>query len=337
MDPIEILLLRALQGQATEAEQAALLRWRQASPENEARYREQERLWALLGEAAPDAPVAERPSGQAIADIVSGYGRAAARRPERPRLARTLAGLAAAAVVVIALGVIRPWRDAGPAAVAAREFATGRAEGVTFHLDEGSIVRLGPESRLELRPAREGTEVFLEGRAFFAVAKRYGRRFVVRTPSGEAAVLGTRFEVDTRGDDLRIVVVEGKVTVTREGRTVEVAEGEVGVAPAGAEPQVQRVDNVHELLDWMGRSLVFRDTPLDQVAREVGHRYDVDVLVADAALATRTVTAAFTDQSLDHVLDVICRVVDARWEERDGAAVILMRAGAAADAPAVAP
>ncbi len=337
MDPIETLLLRALQGEATPAEQAALLRWREASPENEARYREQERLWALLGEVAPDAHVGERPSGQAIVDIVSGYGRPAARRPGRARRVSALAGLAAAAAAVVALGVIRPWRDDGPAAVAAREFATGRAEGVTFHLDEGSIVRLGPASRLELRPAHEATEVFLEGRAFFAVAKGYGRRFVVRTPSGEATVLGTRFEVDTRGDDLRIVVVEGKVTVTREGHTVEVAEGEVGVAAAGAEPQVQRVANVHELLDWMGRSLVFRDTPLDQVAREIDHRYGVEVRLADGALAARTVTAAFTDQSLHHVLDVVCRVVDARWEERDGAAVILPHAGTAAGPAAVAP
>jgi len=337
MDPIETLLLRVLQGHATEAERAALMRWREASPENEARYREQERLWELLGKAAPTVPVSEPPSGQAIVDMVSSYGHQAARWPQRSRRTRALASLAAAAVIVVALGVIRPWRDDVPAAVAAREFATGRAEGVTFHLDEGSIVRLGPESRLELRPAREATEVFLEGRAFFAVAKGYGRRFIVRTPTGEAAVLGTRFEVDTRGDDLRIVVVEGKVTVTREGRTVEVAGGEVGIAPAGGEPQVQRVDNVHELLDWMGRSLVFRDTPLEQVAREVGHRYGIQVQVADAALATRTVTAAFTDQSLDHVLDVIGRVVDARWEERDGAAVIFTRSGAAVDGPAVAP
>src|SRR5690606_37793228 len=261
--------------------------------------------------------------------------------PDRPagRLGRAWAraGVAAAAAAVVALGVIRPWRDDGPAAVAAREFATGRAEGVTFQLDEGSIVRLGPASRLELRPAREATEVFLEGRAFFAVAKGYGRRFIVRTPSGEAAVLGTRFEVDTRGDDLRIVVVEGKVTVTREGRRGEVAGGEGGVAAAGAEPQVQRVDNVHELLDGRGRSLVFRDTPLDQVAREIGHRYGIEVRLADGALAARTVTAAFTDQSLDHVLDVVCRVVDARWEERDGAAVILLHAGTAAGSAAVAP
>src|SRR5690606_30244589 len=194
-----------------------------------------------------------------------------------------------------------------------------------------------PASRLELRPAHEATEVFLEGRAFFAVAKGYGRRFVVRTPSGEAAVLGTRFEVDTRGDDLRIVVVEGKVTVTREGRTVEVAEGEVGVAAAGAEPQVQRVANVHELLDWMGRSLVFRDTPLDQVAREIGHRYGVEVRLADAALPARTAAAAFTGKGRRHAHDVGGRAGDARGEERDGAAVILLHAGTAAGSAAVAP
>src|SRR5690606_17586061 len=126
---LETLLLRVLQGHATEAERAALMRWREASPENEARYREQERLWELLGKAAPTVPVSEPPSGQAIVDMVSSYGHQAARWPQRSRRTRALASLAAAAVIVVALGVIRPWRDDVPAAVAAREFATGRAEG----------------------------------------------------------------------------------------------------------------------------------------------------------------------------------------------------------------
>lgn len=337
MDPIETLLLRVLQGEATEAEQAELRRWREASPENEARFRERERLWALLGEAEPRVPVSERPSARTIVDIAN--GRAYLAEPGRGRSRRipAFAGLAAAAVAVLVLGVVWPKGDVGPTPVTAREFATGRAEGVTLHLDEGTIVRLGPASRLELRPTRGETEVFLDGRAFFAVAKGYGRRFVVRTRAGEAMVLGTRFEVDSRGDDLRIVVVEGKVTVTRDGRTAEVAEGEVGVAPAGAEPQVRRVDNVHELLDWMGRSLVFRDTPMSRVVREIGHRYGLAVRIADAVLEDRTVTAAFTDQSLDQVLDIICRVIDARWEVRNDAVVILANTGAAAGTAAVAP
>src|SRR5690606_1109349 len=139
MDPIETLLLRVLQGAATPAEQAEVQLWRDASPENEARYRETERLWTRLSEAAPDALVGARQPAEATVNRPRGRGRP--RRPARRlRRARALAGLAAGAAAVVALGVIRPWRDDGPAAVAAREFATGRAEGVTFHLDEGSIV-----------------------------------------------------------------------------------------------------------------------------------------------------------------------------------------------------
>jgi hypothetical protein len=76
---------------------------------------------------------------------------------------------------------------------------------------------------------------------------------------------------------------------------------------------------------------------MSQVVREIGHRYGLAVRIADAVLEDRTVTAAFTDQSLDQVLDIICRVIDARWEVRNDAVVILANTGAAAGTAAVAP
>jgi ferric-dicitrate binding protein FerR (iron transport regulator) len=57
---------------------------------------------------------------------------------------------------------------------------------------------------------------------------------------------------------------------------------------------------------WVGNFLVFQDTPLREVAKEVERRFGVPVVIRDSALAERTVTAWFADRTLEEVLRVVC-------------------------------
>jgi ferric-dicitrate binding protein FerR (iron transport regulator) len=60
-----------------------------------------------------------------------------------------------------------------------------------------------------------------------------------------------------------------------------------------------------------------QSTPISDVARELERRFGVQVRVADAAVATRTVTAWFTNENLEQVLLIVCRAADARCLIRD--------------------
>src|SRR5690606_7230132 len=116
-------------------------------------------------------------------------------------------------------------------------------------------------------------EVWLEGRAFFGVAKQEGVPFVVRTAVGSAEVLGTRFEFSTRQDAARVVVVDGRVAFERGRERVELAEKQMAEVPAGEDIQVSPVGDLNSALRWMGQSLVFHDTPLVEAGREIELRY----------------------------------------------------------------
>lgn len=72
----------------------------------------------------------------------------------------------------------------------------------------------------------------------------------------------------------------------------------------------------------MGQFLVFQSTPLEQVARELEQHYDIRVRVVDEGVAQRTVTAWFTDESVEDVLMMICRVADVHCSLSDGLATI---------------
>ncbi len=319
------LTIRSLQGEASEAEERKLREWRRASLDHERSYRQIERMWSLTGHAQRREDSTVIPSA---VNLFSGSG-APNTLPHRfvSPLARHRRWLpraaAAAAFIVLGLALGRSiGEESGDVAYGATEFVTGAFEVVTARLADGSVIRLGPGSRLRVTGMRNTRAVWLDGRAFFAVVKDEARPFTVHTRAGEALVLGTRFEVQVDHDDLRVVVVEGRVALEAAGERVEVGAGEVSYVVGGAPPTVEKVEDVRPILDWMGSFLVFESTPLRDAAREIEQRYGMRIILPDSALAEQTVTVWFSDQSAEEVLTVICRIVDAHCSIRASVASI---------------
>jgi hypothetical protein len=192
---------------------------------------------------------------------------------------------------------------------------------VSTVLDGGVVLIAPPKSA-----ARKATEpllaVELDGEAFFAVAKDSSRPFAVRTRAGSVEVLGTRFDLRVEGDELRLVVTEGKVALTSGNHRLLVVAGQVAHVRNGGQAVVENAVKVDSLLSWTDGFIVFQNTPLRQVARELERRYDVRVLLPDSTIASRTVTAWFTNQDFRQVLFAICRAVDAHCTLRDSVASI---------------
>ena len=316
---VDALIERALRGEASESELAWLAAWRAASPENERLYRRTERLVAeARGLGADAAPVPRRPTAE---DVVA---RVALARHRRGSAVRTVArwapwAAAAAAVLVAALDIGRP-RGAGAGWTPA-EVITGPSELATVKLGDGSVVRLAPASRLRV-PGGRPREVMLEGRAFFAVAEVDAQPFLVRTSAATAKVLGTRFELATEEDGVRLRVLEGRVALEAPENRVEVAAGEESAVRHGAASHPIRLANPNSVLAWLGRFVAFQATPLHEAAREIERLYGVTVIVADSTLAAQTITATFTDRPLDDVVGVLCAVLNARCTTGDGVVTI---------------
>jgi transmembrane sensor len=322
---VDELILAALQNRLTPDEAARLDVWRRASPHNEAHYQTMARLWGASARADPlESRVTDAPSLLELRP----------RRSERPLARRGVtvlrrtgwprwvaAGAAAALLLFAALRIAQRPNDAG-GVLRASEFSTEQAEMVTASLDDGSVVRLAPESRLRVEPVTHRREVWLDGEAFFAVAKDSSRPFAVRTRAGSVEVLGTRFDLRVEGDELRLVVTEGKVALTSGTHRRLVVAGQVAHVSNGGEPLIEDVVKVDSLLAWTDGFIVFQNTPLRQVAQELERRYDVRVLLPDSTIASRTVTAWFTNQDFRQVLFAICRAVDAHCTLRDSVASI---------------
>ena len=303
------LILLALQGRATQRQLDELRAWRRRSADNEARYLE---LSALL-QIASLHPEIDRESPVPSADRLLRDEPVSARpvRRRSPVLARALT-LVAAMVVGIFIGARFTSR---PAEVREAVFHTDSGDMASAALDDGTVVRLAPNTQLRVMLGPDTRQVFLQGRAYFAVARDPSRPFRVQTDEGEATALGTRFEVDTRDDRFRLLVVDGRVAVSRGQQDVELRAGELGEAVRGAPTSVTRVEDPAALLDWLGAFVAFESTPLHRVARELQLQLGIEIEIVDAGIADRTVTAWFGEEDRDEVVRVICRTADLHCEQ----------------------
>ena len=218
-------------------------------------------------------------------------------------MAASLAGLA------FVLGGDRG-EDVAPALLQG-EITTGAGELTTVTLADGTGIRIGPSSRLRLRTEGGTVVAELEGRAFFAVRTDSARAFVVKTAAGDAIVRGTRFEVRSEREEFRVLVVEGRVRVATADSSVELGEARLGRLAPDSGLAASRVEDVYAHLAWMGNALVFQNTPLPRALDEIERRLGVDVVLEDAELEDVTVTATFTDQTVDEVILVLCGMLGA--------------------------
>ncbi|MGH7460020.1 MAG: FecR family protein [Longimicrobiales bacterium] len=323
---IDELIFRCLKGWALPEEEAELARWRALSADNEQHVVE---LAAVLGLAkelhqqtrVDPAPIARltnaRSTDQPVLSMFSGRGwqHSGARKSRPRRLALALGGgIAASAVVVFAF----LWQNreiTESIALAAAEYSTTTEPGF-ITLGDGSVVRLASNSTLRVVPHPDRREVWLEGRAFFAVAMNQDVPFIVQTASGRTSVLGTRFDVEARGRELRVIVVEGRVELATDAGEVELGANEISITSAGEAPRAaQFVDP--QLLDWLDTFIVFQSTPLSEAAREIEARFGIKVRIADSALARETVTAWSNSRTAQDLLARICLAVNASCRMSD--------------------
>jgi transmembrane sensor len=312
------LLFLVIKGQATPSERRAADLWRRASAANEAHF---QALRAVL--AATGRPLTVSSSPPPVLEVLE----AAARRERTGsptwwrRAGVAAAGIAALALAGVTLDRVGAFSRRGEFGF--EEMVTGDSQTVTVSLRDGTVMRLAPRSQARIRVRERSREVQLVGRAFFSVAKRNGLPFVVKTQGGEVTVLGTQFDLDASNDDVRLVVVEGRValTGTRGGETRVERGEEARVVDGRLLPVLQQVEARKEM-QWVGRFLAFQATPLTEVALEMERAYGVRVTIADSTLATQTITNWFSDQPLDEVTRVVCAIVATECTLQDTVVII---------------
>lgn len=223
----------------------------------------------------------------------------------------TAASLAAAALLIITWRVGVNGRGASQIEGPMRRYAAMAGERLQVSLPDGTQLTLAPASSLDVPAdyAAGHRVVLLTGEALFSVVHDARHPFVVRTGSGETRDIGTTFDVReyTKGFG-RVAVVEGEVAVrdrpVHAGELAQFCDSTVIVAHDA---------HIDRYVAWATGHLVFHATPLDEVARDLGRWYDLDVRITDTTLAERLFSGSYTTEPPDAVLSLISAATHARF------------------------
>jgi transmembrane sensor len=265
--------------------------------------------------------------------------------PFAPRLAahesRSSAALIriAAAIVILLAGTmlwqgVQRWRGNG----STQSYATSVGERREITLRDGTRVLLGPTSRMVVLPHdADYRGVLLDGIAYFNVVHDSAHPFTVKAGALTIQDVGTAFSVEN--DDsagTRVAVDSGSVTIgsverpTSRGAILHARDR--AIADPGGTVAVERSAVSDVDLAWVQGRLVFRDAPLVLVGAELYRWYGVRLRVEDSSLASLHLTASFSGEPVDRVLNVIALSLGARVE-RQGNVAILSGASASGARP----
>jgi ferric-dicitrate binding protein FerR (iron transport regulator) len=174
-----------------------------------------------------------------------------------------------------------------------RTYETSYGQQANVTLDDSTIARLGPESKLTV-PKLFGLglrAVKIEGAANFEVRQQLDQPFEVR--SGEAIITatGTTFTVRRYKDDAALVVHsrQGSVEVLQGENKRSVAEGmAIRVTPTG-EMSVPSSEELAEASSWVDGKVSILGRDLRQALPLLKRWYGLDIHVEDMGLLSRQV------------------------------------------------
>jgi transmembrane sensor len=190
-------------------------------------------------------------------------------------------------------------------------YATQAGERPTIHLVDGTQIQLDANSRLRATVSTAERMVTLEkGEAYFEVTHDADRPFVVIAGKHRISDLGTKFSVLRDGDEVRVVVSEGRVKVDN----VDTLSPEKPIFADGGNIVVAKADetlltpttqqDISDDLGWRDGRLIFNQRSLADAAREF-NRYNSRKIVVTGDARDIKIGGSFRADNMDVFVNLI--------------------------------
>jgi len=213
-------------------------------------------------------------------------------------------------------------------AMAYTSYATTSGQLAHLTLADGTRLTLAPNSHLQVPqdfPAHR--EVMLTGEGHFDVVAQQSTPFLVHTGNITTRVLGTRFDVAKYTDDrdVRVVVGSGKVAITRPKSVAVVVASGMIARVTDSTTSIVTTGDAEAYSTWTQGTLDFHDVPVRDVLRAVDRWYDVELGLADTAIANQRIDAFLSFTNVHDVIATLEMVLNVTATGAEGSRVIVLR------------
>jgi len=186
-----------------------------------------------------------------------------------------------------------------------KKFRLQLSDGTLVHLNAGTTLRY-PVKFI----AGENRQVFLDGEAFFDVAKDKKHPFIVNADALNVRVLGTHFNVSNYPEDAAtdVVLVEGSVGMYRSNEEFDATANTI-LKPGfkGSFNKENTLISTKAVItdiytSWINGGLTFRNMTFKNIITKLERRYNVTIVNKNEKLANEKFNASFSDESIEKVM-----------------------------------
>lgn len=185
----------------------------------------------------------------------------------------------------------------------------------TLKLSDGTVIKLNAETKIRMpEKFADIREVYLEGEAFFDVARDTLRPFIIYSKNTMTKVLGTSFNIKAYAQDsiVSVAVLTGKVSVRiKDDRQKERLEetvllpNDLGVVLGSGDGILTSKFDAEKLLAWKDGVLILDNDSFDKALEKLERWYGVRFIKKNEGKVKEYYSGSFKNESLKNVLEAL--------------------------------
>ena len=311
-------LIQYIQGeQLSEMELVEILDWIESSTENRHQYEELKQLWVLSGISAAKPSQSRKFFGQKT-------------RVKKHVFNQVIWQYAAIFIVAFFIGGLSLYlvHPTFQEPVAYNEIQVPNGEKSIITLYDGSKVWLnsGTTFKYPATFSKNERKVYVDGEAFFDVAKNKKQPFIVHANQLDIRVLGTRFNVCAYHDEpeFQVTLEEGSVhTKAASGkRWTILTPGEQATYNRNTNKIRKTTVDTELYSSWKENLLRFEDTPFRDVIKKMEHWYGVQISLDQSINPEEAYTMTIKTESLREMLNLLAKTTQIKYEIKENKVLI---------------
>lgn len=213
------------------------------------------------------------------------------------------------------------------------QMAVAKGSKSQMTLPDGSKVWINADSRIKYANNfnQDERSIYLEGEAYFEVAKNPHKAFKVHAGGLVVQALGTVFNVKAYPDEkvIETTLVEGSVSVELNNKPGQRTILKPNEQVFYYKPDIATNQNGNILItkgietenstSWINDQLIISGETLESLAVKLGRKYDVNFHFTDTALSKLRFTGVLKNETIEQILEVLklSSPVNYRIQERD--------------------
>ena len=190
-------------------------------------------------------------------------------------------------------------------------------------LADGTRVWLNAETELSYPSYFSGKDrrVKLKGEAYFEVTADTSMPFIVETKHLQINVLGTSFNISAYPDESHhATLAKGKIKAIYEEKQVILSPGEQALFTDSG--MIVHAVDIATYTSWKERRFVFKNKPLQEVARDLERWYNVRLTIRQDAQPIRLTANLPKYENIEKILHIIENIARVKCETNDQEIII---------------